>query len=177
MSKSLKSLPIPTTLLNKKDIFISNHLNRNKSVQKSKRYLSLKHLFYQQESFKQNTKIMKKDLPILNLILISTEKINSIKTSLSDNIPYKFNYNLGMINKYDEKKDSNLSFISQFDLEDNEQNIKDSFSSSNINNSCEEQIDIQNSNKNRFDEKDEKNNKKLDEEWNEIKDFLLNKEL
>ena len=175
MDKSLKSLLRITRLLSKKDIIISNPLTRNKSVETSKKHLSLKNFFYQQENLKRNQKIMNKDLPILNLILVSTEKLHSIKTALTDTIPN--NYNLEMINKYDEKKDSNLSFISQFDLEDNEQNINESFSSSNINNSCEEQINIETSNIKNFDDENEENNKKLEKEWYEIKDLLLNKEV
>ena len=175
MDKSLKSLLRITRLLSKKDIFISNPLARNKSVETSKKHLSLKNFFYQQENLKRNQKIMNKDLPILNLILVSTEKLHSIKTALTDTIPN--NYNLEMINKYDEKKDSNISFISQFDLEDNEQNINESFSSSNISNSCEEQINIETSNIKNFDDENEENNKKLEKEWYEIKDLLLNKEV
>ena len=63
------------------------------------------------------------------------------------------------------------------DLEDNEQNINESFSSSNINNSCEEQINIETSNIKNFDDENEENNKKLEKEWYEIKDLLLNKEV
>ena len=102
MDKSLKSLLRITRLLSKKDIFISNPLARNKSVETSKKHLSLKNFFYQQENLKRNQKIMNKDLPILNLILVSTEKLHSIKTALTDTIPN--NYNLEMIISMMKKK-------------------------------------------------------------------------
>ena len=46
-------------------------------------------------------------------------------------------YDLNMINKYEEESDSNLSFISEFDLEEENKN-NDSFESSLDENSVEE---------------------------------------
>ena len=45
--------------------------------------------------------LIKKDLPILNLISISSENKSSIKNA-SDTIPNIYNYALYSINKYDE---------------------------------------------------------------------------
>ena len=47
-------------------------------------------------------------------------------------------YDLNMINKYEEESDSNLSFISEFDLEEEENKNNDSFESSLDENSVEE---------------------------------------
>ena len=80
-----------------------------------------------------------------------------------------------MINKYEEKYDSNLSFISNFDLEENNQNIDESFNSSELEDESEEQIISKSSNKKLFDENDEEYNKKLEKEWDEIRDLLLKK--
>ena len=55
----------------------------------------------------------------------------SVKTSLTNSNSEKIEYDLCMINKYDENLNSSLSFISEFDLEE-DLNENDSF------NSCEE---------------------------------------
>ena len=48
-----------------------------------------------------------------------------------------------MINKYDENLDLSLSFISEFDLEeDNKNEMNESFKSSDSEDNCEEQIEI-----------------------------------
>ena len=47
-------------------------------------------------------------------------------------------YDLNMINKYEEDSNSNLSFISEFDLEEDESRRKESFESCFDDNSVEE---------------------------------------
>ena len=55
-------------------------------------------------------------------------------------------YDLNMINRYEEESDSNLSFISEFDLEEAENNNNESFDSCLDENSVEE-IEIVNKEK------------------------------
>ena len=73
------------------------------------------------------------------LHFIRNSNIEKAKTNFSENAQ-EMKYDLCMINKYDEDLNSDLSFISEFDLE--EENEKDnSFNSSFDENSVEE-IDI-----------------------------------
>ena len=73
------------------------------------------------------------------LHFIRNSNIEKVKSNFSIN-SQEMNYDLCMINKYDEDLNSDLSFISEFDLE--EENEKDnSFNSSFDENSVEE-IDI-----------------------------------
>ena len=106
----------------------------------------------------------------------SIERKSSEKTTLSDIIPEKFNYNVCMINKYDENLNSSLSFISEFDLEEEDDSFQDSFSSSNNDENCDEQIEIKTSTKSLNVNDEEEDNKKLEKEWNDIKELLLGKE-
>ena len=71
---------------------------------------------------------------------------------------------------------SSLSYISEFDLEEDFIEKDDSFNSSDNDNSVE-QIDISNkkSKKKSFNKEDEEHNNQLEEEWNAIKELLLNK--
>ena len=80
-----------------------------------------------------------------------------------------------MINKYDEKLNSSLSFISEFDLEDDE-NEKDKTFSSIDNDDDVEQVDIYDKNKRKISfDKDDEENEKLEKDWKDIKELLLNK--
>ena len=79
-----------------------------------------------------------------------------------------------MINKYDETLNLSLSFISKFDLENDQKSLDESFNSSGNEHECEEQIEIRSSNK-ILGDKDEEDEKRLDKEWDDIQDFLLNK--
>ena len=73
-----------------------------------------------------------------------------------------------MINKYDENLDLSLSFISEFDLEeDNKNDMNESFKSSDSEVYCEEQIEIKTVTK-KITSDDEENDIKLKKEWNEI---------
>ena len=73
---------------------------------------------------------------VLNFIRNSKKK-DTIKTNCSEK-SQEMKYDLSMLNKYDEDLNSSLSFISEFDLE-NEDNEKDnSFNSSFDENSVEE---------------------------------------
>jgi len=148
---------------------------RKKSSGKSHNHLSLKYSLYINEEKKINT-----NLCILNFISNESERKYSIKTSISESNPIKYNYELHMINKYDEYLNSSLSFISEFDLEkeeDDENKFDDSFDSCCHDDSEIEQIEIQNVNRGIVKDKndDEENDVKLEKEWDDIQNFLLNK--
>ena len=72
---------------------------------------------------------------VLNFIRTSSKKDN-LKSIISEN-SQEMKYDLGMINKYEEELNSNLSFISEFNLEEDE-NESETFNSSLDNNSAEE---------------------------------------
>jgi hypothetical protein len=76
---------------------------------------------------------------ILNFICNSSTR-NSLKTDVTEK-PSEMKYELSMINKYDEDLNSSLSFISEFDLENDENDNDNSFDSCFDENSVEE-IDI-----------------------------------
>ncbi len=85
-----------------------------------------------------------------------------------------------MINKYDENLNESLSFISDFDLEQDENSQNDSFNSCDNDDESIEQIEIKTdikTNSNKRDSIDD--NKEIDLErendWNDIQEFLLNK--
>ena len=65
---------------------------------------------------------------ILNFIRNSNKKVISIREPSGKNYS-EMKYDLSMINKYEEDSNSNLSFISEFDLEEENKN-NDSFESS-----------------------------------------------
>ena len=89
---------------------------------------------------------------ILNFICNSSTR-NSLKTDVTEK-PSGMKYELSMINKYDEDLNSSLSFISEFDLENDENDNDNSFDSCFDENSVEE-IDIikkEKKQKNKYDE-------------------------
>ena len=108
--------------------------------------------------------------------LRSEERKESLKTNFSDS-NREMNYELCMVNKFDENLNSSLSYISKFDLEEDVKNLSESFNSSNNDESCEEQIEIKSSSKRVSVKFDEENDEKFDKEWNDIKNLLLNKDL
>ena len=157
----------------KKDIFIQNTINRANSAEKSPRYISLKNLFYQQKNTEKNKSKIKKDLQILNYITMSSEKKTSVKTAITYSKP-EFNYNLCMIKKIDENLNTSLSFISEFDLEqENEKSLNESFISSDEENNCEEQIEIKVSTKKLFTYDDGENDSEFENDWKYIEETLL----
>ena len=85
--------------------------------------------------------------------------------------------NYDLCNKYEEYLNHSLSFISEFDLEDDENEKDNSFDSLNDDKSVE-QIEIfsKNGRKCSFDKDDEELKIKLEKEWNDIKDLLLKSE-
>ena len=138
MSHSAKNNLKINKALRKNDFIATQIEKRDSSSEKPrKRRLDLKNIFYKNNPKKK----IDSDLIILNYITNKSENKFSAKTSLSDAIPDKLDYNLCMINKYDENLDTSLSFISEFDLEQDE-NQNDSFSSSDNDGECIEQIQI-----------------------------------
>ena len=169
MSVSLKNSPKLSKYLEKNN-FISE--KREKTIGKSHKHL------YSKYSFNINTeKQINYNLCILNFITSESQRKNSAKTSNSESNPIIYNYDLHMINKYDENLNSSLSFISDFDLEEDEENqIDESFNSCEHDDSEIEQIEIKKSSKQVFkDNNDEETDDKFEKEWNDIQNFLLNK--
>jgi len=171
MSVSQKNILKISKLFDKSTFFLRE---REKSSGKSHNHLSLKHSLYINEEKKINS-----NLCILKFITNESERKYSIKTSISESNPIKYNYELHMINKYDEYMNASLSFISEFDLEkeeDEENKFDDSFDSCGHDDSEIEQIEIKNINRRIvMDKNDEENDIKLEKEWNDIQNFLLNK--
>ena len=81
---------------------------------------------------------------VLHFIRNSSKK-NTVKTTSSEKMQ-EMKYDLKMINKYDEDLNSSLSFISEFDLE-NEENEKDNSFNSSFDEHSVEEIEITNKRK------------------------------
>ena len=77
-----------------------------------------------------------------------------------------------MINKYDENLNDSLSFISDFDLEEDKNKLNDSFSSSCYDENSVEQIEIK-TKTNKIYNDNEEYDFELEKEWNDIKESLL----
>ena len=151
-----------------------NSNNRSNSVENNRKHSEVKCLY------KRNDQVYNKNLLILNYIMTNSKKKHSIKTAFSDT-NYENdnkNYDLNMINKYEENLNSSLSFISEFDLE-NDNDIKEdnSFNSENdddddsveeieINSKCNKNIREKRNEEDEFDIK-------LDQDFIEIKKKLL----
>ena len=104
---------------------ISNKKNEQKSSIK-------KRISLQDEYIKEKIYYKLNEGCVLNYIRNSKKK-ETVKTNCSESLEKK--YDLNMLNKYDEDLNSSLSFISEFDLE-NEEN-DNSFNSSFDDNSVE----------------------------------------
>ena len=99
-----------------------------------KKNISLKDDYFKKEIYKKLN-----EGSILNFIC-NTSTRNSLKTDATEKSS-EMKYELSMINKYDEDLNSSLSFISEFDLENDENDNDNSFDSCFDDNSVEE-IDI-----------------------------------
>ena len=110
-----------------------------KTEENQKGYLKIpikKRISVQNDNFKKEIYTKLNEGIVLHFIRNSSKK-DTVKTTSSEKIE-EMKYELNMINKYDEDLNSSLSFISEFDLE-NEENEKDnSFNSSFDENSVEE---------------------------------------
>ena len=159
-----------------KGIWIDINLKSEEKIQNVKTFQNKK--YKKQISFQNDNhkiEIFKKlnEGCVLNFIR-SSERKESAKTTTSE-IPKELKYDLSMINKYDEKLNTSLSFISEFDLEDDENEKEKTFSS--IDNDDDvEQVDIYNKNRRKISfDKDDEEKEKLEKDWKDIKELLLNK--
>ena len=116
------------------------------------------------------------NLLILNYLINASEKNSTEKTGLTENSHENFDYDLTMINKYEEDFNTNLDFMSDFDLEKDEDKSFSSFESENGDDSFEK-IEI----KTKYNKKndnckisDDEVNDKLNRDFIDIKNFILN---
>jgi hypothetical protein len=165
----------------------ARHFSKKKKIFKSslsiklkpeKRSYSVKYqsdITLNKNLYKKDTKIINENLLILNYIMNCSQKKFSAKTALTDSSPENLKYDLNMINKYEENINTNLSFISNFDLEDIYID-NNSFNSEEDDNENYEIIE----NKTKTNKKvvnyrsnDNKVNDKLEKDFLDIKNFLL----
>ena len=104
-----------------------------------KKRISLQDDYFKKEIYKKLN-----EGSVLNFIRNSSKK-NTVKTTSSEKMQ-EMKYDLKMINKYDEDLNSSLSFISEFDLE-NEENEKDNSFNSSFDEHSVEEIEIANKRK------------------------------
>ena len=175
MSLSLNIIRKTNTFSPKNDVFILNEKNKDLTIEKIKNSLNSKNSFYQQENTEEVKSKINKDLQILNFIDSPSTRKSSARTVLTDNLEEIYNYNLNMIEKYKENYNEDLSFISDFDLEEEPKDLNDSFNSNDSNITCEEKIEIKSSNRKLFLFDDEDYDIQLEKEWNDIKKSLLDK--
>ncbi len=174
MSLSTDVLEKSKLFSSKNNGFILNPENDDISIEETKKNLYSENIGDNQENIEKFSEI-NKNLQILNFIFSGNEKQSSTKSSLIENIHH---YNLNMIDKYDENLKTNLSFISDFDLEEeSKSSLNDSFNSMDSKINCEEQIEIISSSRQILLFDDEEIDIQLNNEWNDIKKILLDKEL
>ena len=116
---------------NIRDEKILNNSEKNILKQFIKKRISLQDDIIKEEIFKKLN-----EGAILNFIRNSNKKETSFLNSSGNSSEMK--YDLNMINKYEEDSNPNLSFISEFDLEEDESRRKESFESCFDDNSVEE---------------------------------------
>ena len=111
-------------------------ININSSEENITKKLSEKRKSLQPDNIKEEIYIKLNQGTILNFIRTSYRKetfnIDCFESSS------EMKYDLNMINRYEEESDTNLSFISEFDLEEAENNNNESFDSCLDENSVEE---------------------------------------
>ena len=176
MSVSSNNVPKINEILTKYNMGVLQPIKREESSEKFTANLNLKCSVYRndQKNFK--------DLSILNYITNNNDNKYSSKASSSDTSTEKLNIESYVINKYDEHLNSNLSFISEFDLEAEENDFSDSFNSCDNEHSDIEEIEIKSrTTKNIFDNRsdadNEENKLQLEKEWNDICDSLLSNKI
>ena len=165
----------------------ARHFSKKKKIFKSslsiklkpeKRSYSVKYqsdITLNKNLYNKETKIINENLLILNYIMNCSQKKFSAKTALTDSSPENLKYDLNMINKYEENINTNLSFISNFDLEDMYID-NNSFNSEEDDNENYEIIE----NKTKTNKKvvnyrsnDDEVNDKLEKDFLDLKNFLL----
>ena len=166
MSIPTVDIELMANLLPKENCEEKNNLKKG-----IRKYISLQNDNYQNDIVKKLN-----EGTVLNFIRNSDRK-DSVKTSFSESSKV-MKYELSMIDKYDENLNASLSFISEFDLEEEDDKENDSsFNSLDNDNSVEvEHIEILEKNRKNAnnEEDDEEHNTKLEKEWEDIQEFLLN---
>ena len=115
---------------------IREKINKNQELKKPskkglKKYISLQDDYIKEKIFKELN-----EGTVLHFIRNSNRK-DTVKSTFSENVQ-EMKYDLSMINKYNEDLNPDLSFISEFDLEQDENKNDNSFNSSFEDNSVEE---------------------------------------
>ena len=126
-----------------------------------------------------NWRTPQENLLILNYLINASEKNSSEKTALTETSPENFEYDLTMLNKFEEDFNTSLDFISDFDLEKDDNKSFSSFDSENDNDSLEE-IEIKTKHSKRVGEyknSDDEFNDKLNQDFIDIKKLLLSKNM
>jgi hypothetical protein len=95
---------------------------------------------------KNDSKIYNEKYVVLNYI-IDVKKRFSTSTALTDAKPETFKYDLTMINKYEEDLNTSLDYISDFDLEKDDNDNSSFESESDNNDSSDVEIKIKNNKK------------------------------
>ena len=116
------------------DNIIENIKENLDSTNPSKKLVQ-KRISMSDDNIKKNIYKKLNEGTVLNFIRTSSKKDN-LKSIISEN-SQEMKYDLGMINKYEEELNSNLSFISEFNLEEDD-NESETFNSSLDDNSVEE---------------------------------------
>ena len=165
---------------NKKKLFKSSLSIKLKPEKRSYSVKLQSDLTLSKNLYKKDTKIINENLLILNYIMNCSQKKFSAKTSLTDSSPDNLKYDLNMINKFEEDINTNLSFISNFDLEDIYNENNKSFNSEeeeDDNDNFEIIVNTRKINKkvvNNIDNDDEVNDK-LNKDFLDIKRLILGK--
>ena len=116
------------------DNLIKNIKEKLDSTNPSKKSVQ-KRISMSDDNVKKNIYKKLNEGTVLNFIRNSSKKDN-LKSNVSEN-SQEMKYDLGMINKYEEELNSSLSFISEFNLEEDD-NESETFNSSLDDNSVEE---------------------------------------
>ena len=165
----------------------ARHFSKKKKIFKSslsiklkpeKRSYSVKYqsdMILSKNLYKKSTKIINENLLILNYIMNCSQKKFSAKTALTDSSPENLKYDLNMINKYEENINTNLSFISNFDLDDIyiDNNSFNSEEDDNENYEIIENKTKTNKKAVNYRSNDDEVNDKLEKDFLDIKNFLL----
>ena len=112
------------------------------------------------------------------LNFIRNSNIEKVKSNISIK-SQEMKYDLCMINKYDENLNTSLSFISEFDLEEDVKENNSSFESCDNDNSMEQIKIVKNSKncKRSSIQEDIENEDQLENDWKDIQELLLKKNL
>ena len=165
----------------------ARHFSKKKKIFKSslsiklkpeKRSYSVKYqsdITLNKNLYNKETKIINENLLILNYIMNCSQKKFSAKTALTDSSPENLKYDLNMINKYEENINTNLSFISNFDLEDIyiDNNSFNSEEDDNENYEIIENKTKTNKEVVNYRRNDDEVNDKLEKDFLDLKNFLL----